>query len=179
MTASQFPECTSDGSLSSPPEPRDISKFGFTLLSPDGKAPKSEETMTRTTLDALFLTLLLSSPFIAGCGSDSDLAGVKGRVTLNDEPLEGAIVEFQPTSADGSPSSGRTDPDGRYKLMYTFDTPGTTTGEHIVMIRTAGTFFDEEGNEIEREETVPAKYNGHAELKRTVEPGNNTFNFDL
>jgi len=125
------------------------------------------------------LALLVISPFIAGCGSDSDLASVKGKVTLSGQPLEDAIVEFQPMSADGSSSSGRTDADGRYELMYTFDTPGVMPGQHVVTIRTTGTFFDDDGNEIEREERVPAKYNTSTDLKRTVEPGSNTINLEL
>ena len=75
--------------------------------------------------------------------------------------------------------SGQTDANGRYELMYAFDTPGAIPGEHVVTIRTAGTFFDDEGNEIEREERVPAKYNTRTELKRIVEPGSSTINFEL
>lgn len=135
--------------------------------------------MRKTTKAGLCLTLVLFSPFIAGCGSGSDLAEVEGKVTLNGQPLDGAVVEFQPTSGDGSPSSGRTDADGRYELMYTFDAPGAIPGEHVVTIRTTGTFFDDDGNEIEREERVPAKYNTSTDLKRTVEPGSNIINLEL
>ena len=104
---------------------------------------------------------------------------MKGKVTLNGRPLEDATVKFQPTAAGGSPSSGKTDADGQYELMSTFDTAGAMPGEHVVSIQTAETYFDEEGNEREREERVPAKYNRQTELKRVVEPGTNTFNFDL
>ena len=116
---------------------------------------------------------------VAGCGSEDDLAKVKGRVTLNGQPLEGATVEFQPTSSGAAPSSGMTDAKGRYELMYTFDTRGAVSGEHIVSIRTAGTCFDAQGNELERTERVPAKYNEQTELKRTIEPGGNNLDFDL
>jgi hypothetical protein len=143
------------------------------------KAPESEKTMTKTRQLTSCFKLILICPFITGCGSDSDLARVKGTVTLNGQPLEGAIVEFQPTTADGSPSSGQTDSKGRYELMYTFDTPGAIPGEHIVTIRTAGTSFDEDGNEMEQEERVPAKYNTHTALKRIVEPTSNTIDFEL
>lgn len=135
--------------------------------------------MKRTTQAAVCLTLLVISPLVAGCGSDSDLAAVRGKVTLDGQPLEDAIVEFQPMSADGSPSSGRTDADGQYELMHTFDTPGAIPGEHVVTIRTAGTFFDDEGNEFEREESVPARYNTDTELKRTIDSGSNTIDFEL
>jgi hypothetical protein len=52
-------------------------------------------------------------------------------------------------------------------------------GEHIVSIGTAGTFIDDEGYEVERKERVPAKYNTRTELKRTVQPGRNTIDFEL
>ena len=135
--------------------------------------------MKRTTCGARCLTLILFCLLMAGCGSENDLATVKGTVTLNGQPLEGAIVEFQPAATGGSPSSGQTDADGRYELMYTFDRTGAMPGEHIVSIRTAGTCFDGEGNESEREERVPARYNSQTELKRTVQPGRNTIDFEL
>ena len=125
------------------------------------------------------LTAAMLCLLVAGCGSDSDLAKVKGKVTLNGQPLEGATVEFQPTADGTAPSAGKTDAKGRYELMYTFDVRGVIAGEHIVSIRTAGTCFDDQGNELEQKERVPAKYNKRTELKRTVEPGRNKFDFEL
>jgi hypothetical protein len=125
------------------------------------------------------LSLVLACTLVAGCGTGEDMARVKGTVTLNDQPLEGATVEFRPAATEGAPSSGQTDAKGRYALMYTFDTTGVVPGEYIVSIRTAGTYFDEAGNELEREERVPAKYNIRTELRRTVERGGNTLDFDL
>ena len=115
----------------------------------------------------------------AGCGPENDLATVKGTVTLNGRPLEGATVEFQPTAHGTAPSAAKTDAKGRYELMYTFDVRGAVSGEHIVSIRTAETCFDDRGNELQQEERVPAKYNKHTELKRSVEPGRNKFDFEL
>lgn len=107
------------------------------------------------------------------------MAKVKGEVTLNGQALEGATVKFQPTAPGGSPSSGVTGADGRYELMYTFNTPGAMSGEHIVSIGTAGAFIDDEGYEVEREERVPARYNTQTTLKRAVRPGSNTINLKL
>jgi hypothetical protein len=125
--------------------------------------------------------LVLAMPCLvaAGCGSQNDLATVKGRVTLNGQPLEGASVEFQPLADGAAPSAGKTDAQGRYELMYTFDVPGAVTGQHVISVRTAGTCFDCEGKERERKERVPAKYNEHTELKRIVEPGRNRLDFEL
>jgi len=135
--------------------------------------------MSETIHAALALTTLLFCLLLAGCGSEGDLARVKGKVTLNGEPLEGAIVQFQPTAEDGSPSAGKTDANGRYELMYTFDTPGAMPGEHIVSIRTAAAYYEEEDGDDQPQERVPAKYNSRTTLRRTVKPGRNTFDFDL
>jgi len=135
--------------------------------------------MTKTTHTLRWLTPIVLCLLVAGCGSKNDLAKVKGTVTLNGQPLEGAIVEFRPATAEGSPSAAQTDAKGRYELMYTFTTAGAMPGEHVVSIRTADTCFDDEGNEIERVERIPARYNSQTELTRTVEPGRNTFDFDL
>ena len=129
--------------------------------------------------EPVVLALLLSSLLATGCGSGNGMARVKGKISLNGQPLEHATIEFRPTADGGAPSSGQTDADGRYELMYTFDTPGALPGEYIVSIRTAGTFFDDDCNEREREERVPARYNNQTELKRTVESGRNRFDFDL
>lgn len=125
------------------------------------------------------LALVLVCLLPVGCGSNSDLARVKGRVTLEGQPLEDGTVRFQPIEEGGSSSSGTTDAKGRYELMYSFDTPGATPGEHVVSIRTGGTDFDEQGNEIQREERIPARYNSETTLRRTVKPGRNTFDFEL
>ena len=135
--------------------------------------------MSEITQSVYCLATVMLCLLPAGCGSDDDLATVKGKVTLNGQPLQDATVEFQPTAAGAAPSAGKTDTKGRYKLMYSFDVPGAVSGEHVVSIRTAGTYFDDQGNELEREERVPAKYNKHTELKRTVQPGRNNFDFEL
>jgi hypothetical protein len=123
--------------------------------------------------------LMLGCLVAAGCGSEDGLASVKGVVTLNGQPLADATVEFRPMADEAAPSSGQTDADGYYELQYTFDTPGAVPGEHAVAVRTSGTFFDDRGIERERRETVPAKYNARSELRRTVDPGKNTIDFDL
>ena len=128
-------------------------------------------TMTHATRG---LTLVAGCLLLAGCGSEDGLARVRGRVTFNGEPLEGAIVQFEPVAKEGSPSAGKTDAQGRYELMHTFDTPGALPGGHVVTIRTADAYYDEAGRE-----RIPAKYNAQTELKRAVEPGRNTIDFDL
>lgn len=136
-----------------------------------GEGPQIMKQATYTALCCLLL---------AGCGgSGPELGKVKGTVTLGGQPLEEAEVTFQPTAKGTAPSAGTTDADGRYELMYTFDTKGAVPGEHIVTITTGGTFLDDEGIEVERPERVPAKYNTQTVLRETVKPGSNTINFEL
>ncbi len=135
--------------------------------------------MRKPTQALQYVTLILFGLIAAGCGSADGLATVKGTVTLKGQPLEGAVVDFRPLEPGGSPSSGITDAEGRYLLMYNFNTAGALEGEHVVSIRTARTIFDDQGIEHESEECVPANYNTHTELRRTVEAGRNTIDFDL
>lgn len=133
-----------------------------------------EKTSIARCLAPFFFCLLT-----AGCGSDNGLATVTGTVTLDDQPLANATVQFRPTSSKRASSFGRTDDEGRYKLMRTVTTAGSMPGEYIVSIRTADTLFADGTDDTEQEERVPAKYNTKSELERTVEPGRNTFDFDL
>ena len=119
---------------------------------------------------------MLVAGAIAGCGGDDGgkikpppMGNVKGTIKLDDKPLANAVVEFIPATARGS--SGKTDSNGVYTLMYDQATKGAAVGEHTVKImgRTeAGT-----------PEPVPAKFNERSELKATVKAGDNTFDFAL
>jgi hypothetical protein len=78
----------------------------------------------------------------AGCGrTPAGIVPVSGRVTLDGQPLAGAVVTFQPMQA-GDPgaggSSGRTDAEGRFVLtLIDPPTPGALAGLHVVTITTA------------------------------------------
>ncbi|MBN1853313.1 MAG: Ig-like domain-containing protein [Pirellulales bacterium] len=131
-------------------------------------------------LNILFTWLVLGwIPILAGCGSGSDLARVTGTVTVNGQPFEGALVQFQPVGAQGSPSAGLTNSKGEYELMFTFKVPGAMIGEHVVFIRTADAYYGNGDCANQLEERIPAKYNARSELRRTVEPGSNTIDFEL
>lgn len=115
---------------------------------------------------------------LTGCGeSGPDVATVKGTVTLDGEPLEGAMVTFQPEN--GRPADGTTDSQGQYELLYTAGKPGAKIGKHTVTITTSTTVTDEEGNMTATPEKLPPEYNVESELVREVEPGENIIDFDL
>ena len=71
-------------------------------------------------ITALFVSTVL--PVISGCGSsDLELAEVSGVVTLDGQPVAGAVVNTQPIPASAVPSPGpgsfgRTDEQGRFTL---------------------------------------------------------------
>src|SRR5438552_2001233 len=87
------------------------------------------------------VALLAALVGLTGCGSGAKFAAVSGRVTLNNQPLEGFAVDFQPISAskDAAPgpgSTGKTDKDGRYTLRSQLDQSqaGAVVGKHQVRI---------------------------------------------
>src|SRR4051812_2379477 len=82
---------------------------------------------------ALCIPLLFA---LGGCSkSGPNLAPVSGRVTLGGEPLEEVEVLFQPEGA-ASPSIGRTDKDGNYRLHYKRGVEGGTVGQNTVHLKT-------------------------------------------
>ncbi len=92
---------------------------------------------------------------------------------MGGEPLEGATVVFEPS--EGRPSNGKTDGSGNYELIYTKDAMGASVGRHTVRI-----MMEPDPDNAEAELTeIPAKYNTNSELTAEVEPGENTFDFDL
>ena len=110
----------------------------------------------------------------AGCSHDGpELADVHGTITLNGQPLAGALVEFQPERRDGSPSYGATDDTGRYELVYSRDRKGAMIGLHSVQITTR--------NENQRTpELLPSEYHDESAITREVAAGTtNQFDFEI
>lgn len=127
-----------------------------------------------------------------GCTSSDqpELGQVRGTITLDGMPLTGVAVVFQPDN--GRPARGMTDAEGKYELTYIRQTKGTKVGSNRVEIAPS-----EEGEEAADVETgdeapqsapvnakpgkplVPARYNTQSELKVDVQPGENTFDFQL
>ncbi len=117
-----------------------------------------------------------SSQLFESVSEKPPLAIVTGQVTLDDKPLPGATVLFQPERGDEAgvnvaASVGRTDRSGHFELNYVRNVKGAAVGKHKVEIRAPGL------NGVER---VPAWYNTNTELTRIVKPGeDNEFYFRL
>jgi hypothetical protein len=120
-----------------------------------------------------YLIFLLSVFLSAGCGQEGpELAEVSGRVTLDGQPLELVDVVFQPS--DGTPpSTGRTDADGCYQLLYKRGMMGARTGEHTVRI-------DFTSNLVAKPPRIAPRYNTQSELRGEVKAEeDNVFDFEL
>lgn len=121
---------------------------------------------------------------IAGCSPRGpDLGRVQGRVTLDGIPLAGAAVMFVPE--EGRPATARTGVDGSYRLEFTSGRFGALLGPHVVRITTAEPAREEmaeDGTITEvpaKAERLPSEFNTKSLLEADVQPGQNTFDFNL
>src|SRR5262245_18967580 len=84
----------------------------------------------------LVLVAGMGSIVLSGCGGGPkdlpDIAPVTGTVTLDDKPLEGAVVTFQPETT--RQSSALTDAGGKYQLSFNQTLKGAAIGKHTVRI---------------------------------------------
>lgn len=116
---------------------------------------------------------------LSGCFGSEKVARVSGTLTLDDKPLSGAYIIFNPV-APGGQSSAISDESGNYTLQYTRELKGAELGEHTVRI-TTGTRGDPDSDPpLPRSpERLPPKYHSKSELKATVSAGTNDIDFDL
>lgn len=112
---------------------------------------------------------------LAGCDSGPPMGQVSGKVTLDNQPIKGLEVNFSPQDAKlGTTATGYTQADGTYTLYYPGSEEGAPAGDYIVSIA-PGEGGEEGGPQVQ----IPAKYNSASELRRTVKPGQNQFDFEL
>ena len=137
--------------------------------------------------------LLLIAVAVFGCGKDPnlpDLHATSGTVTLDGQPLDGAVVTFYPTgNTRGTRAHGRTDAQGRYTLTSSKLGKGTPAGSYRVIVSKltmpdgsplpTGEDFDPMTTPFK--ETLPAFYSQrHAtKLTATVPEGGGEVDFEL
>ncbi len=136
-------------------------------------------------LTSLLSLVMLVAPGCGGGTEGPELGHVEGTVTLDGSPLEGVQVIFQPT--DGRPAFGTTDALGNFILAYTPTVPGCKVGTNRVLIGHGE--GDAQEDEIEGDNLVqtpgkqppviPARYNEQSGIEVDVQPGENSFRFDL
>jgi hypothetical protein len=90
--------------------------------------------MTKRVHWARSLTALALAPFLAGCGGGPRPVKVSGTVTLNGQPVEGAMVQFVPVKDDGRPATGITNADGGFSLTTVENLDGAMPGTYKVVI---------------------------------------------
>lgn len=132
-------------------------------------------SQTGTTQLIHLATLLAIALLAAGCSKNSDLADVRGMITLDGEPLTNAFVVYAPTRS-GTTSYGRTDAEGNYEMMFSDSESGAWIGENLVRINTGDVGA---GGGAGPPERVPAVYNRNSTLKVDVKPDANVFDFAL
>ena len=145
---------------------------------------------------------------LVGCANpDARFVRVEGTVTLNGEPVEGAVITFLSTVADGDSAAGNTDANGRFTMTSSSAAgagTGVLPGEYTVVISKRDVPPDPDGaayergdidyNELQRRraargmasapsvELIPMRYTrpSTTDLRASVQPGRNApFNFDL
>src|SRR5262249_10357179 len=78
--------------------------------------------------------LLVVSAVVVSCGRGKAMK-TTGRVTLDDQPVEGALVKFIPVDpAKGMVASGVTGSDGTFRLTTTNPNDGRLPGEYVVVV---------------------------------------------
>ena len=151
------------------------------------------------TLPFLFLLTLVS----LGCGqSGPAVQYVRGVITLDGAPLEGATVLFSPKSTGGLGAAGKTQADGSFTLNAQGAQPGagTTIGDYAVTVSKIempefveideddpryGTpeqdRIQQEASNAKPKVIVPEKYNNSETSPFTAQivSGKNEFTFDV
>ena len=138
------------------------------------------------------ITVILGVLALGGCGgSDLNLAPVKGKVTMNGQPVRAATVSFIPDSSQGTEgpmSAGVLDDQGQFVLKTGSGENGAIIGFHKVTVACPldpSQGSSPSGQAVPQAGTtpcdVPAKYESYAttDLTAEVTKGSNEINFEL
>lgn len=136
------------------------------------------------------VTLPLCLILMIGCGKPQfPLGQVRGRLTLDGQPVVNAEIWFRPV-AGGRPSFGESDQAGYYSMRYNARRMGALPGEHIVTLSTFQEAYEpdegaDDGKDATvrqstpgRAEEIPAKYFANR-MKVIVREGSNTIDLTL
>lgn len=158
------------------------------------------ESLPRLLQTVVMLPLIACCLLLAGCSATNSidygkvtLVDVSGTVTLDGQPLAGAVVTFE-NQETGTMSFARTNSSGRYTLQFDSEKDGVTPGKKLVRFSTTRTILGlrgEAGAEVgeassekseasgRAAELVPECYNGKSGLIVEVTPESSTINFSL
>ncbi|MEQ1825981.1 MAG: carboxypeptidase-like regulatory domain-containing protein [Pirellula sp.] len=111
--------------------------------------------MTNAPLKTLPIVVVCALFTFAGCSDNNGLAPVSGRVLLDDKPVEGAAVMFQPEGG-GVPATGVTGPNGEFTLTTSGVGDGASLGMNgVSVVKSVST---QPNRKIEESEIVPMKF---------------------
>ncbi len=136
--------------------------------------------MQKYLMIARFCTTGVLFVILSGCGSSgSPIVAVHGLVKLDGKPVPEAVVQFVPEK--GRPSTGITDANGRYDLVYTHDQKGALIGTHKVKITTGREKAVVEGKVVQETvlEKIPMQYNVNSNLTAAVKTSGSAIDFEL
>ncbi len=124
--------------------------------------------------------LILGVLVLAGCGR-SDRAQLTGTVALDGRPVEGAMLNFVPTSLETGAGSALTDQRGRYRAVTSRTIHWIMPGTYQVEIYGPAAWAAEQGLPApENAVRISGRYRGpDTELLVEVGPGRNTHHFEL
>jgi len=97
---------------------------------------------------------------ICGCGGGAakdapTVAPVKGKVLRKGQPLPGVMVTYSPVGAENSsPSTGVTNAQGEYTLVYNRNLDGATIGKNLVRVSLGDGVDDEDPKQKAPDEIV-------------------------
>ena len=81
---------------------------------------------------AVVATAVLGLLVVSGCGpSAPTFVKVQGKITMDGQPIDGAVVTYIPVGGKGEQASGRTSSDGVYQLTTRNTGDGALAGETL------------------------------------------------
>ena len=138
---------------------------------------KEELTLVMSRVLGVIASLLLVAGF--GCSrSEVELGSVSGQVTLDDEPVCGVFIIFQPEK--GRPALAILDSEGKFTLQYNASHSGALVGKQDVYLKLPlpDQMAEIHDMGIDEPTPFPKKF---AQVFETLEvkPGRNYFNLEL
>ncbi len=107
----------------------------------------------------------LAAVIVGGCGKPYSVVPVSGTVTLDNKPVEGVVVIFQPVAGPGvidpgPGSSGMTDASGKFTLHLVTDQKkaGAVAGKHRVTLGTKREQAPDDDTIKVTKSLIPPKY---------------------
>ena len=130
------------------------------------------------------IALAFGLSWLSGCGEGSSYEGpqrapVKGKVTLDNEPVDGGTITFKPVNPDGRTASTLIR-GGTYEIP---EDKGPTLGNYKVAITWSKPINppSEENPDapVPSKEAIPEKFNKETTLEEEIQAGENVLDFEL